>query len=263
MIDEKNRLKEKLSAGAVAFGTCIDTHSPAAVEIAGYAGLDFCRIDTEHTWRKDDSLEQMMRAARIGGIVPLVRVDNDANLIRKALEAGAGGVIVPHVHDEGDVREIVSAAKFPPSGIRGYGSMSLSGKWSTRKPTEWITWSNEQLMIGVMIEEPEAVDRIDNIVSVNGLDFVLFGPSDLSTALGIPGETSHAKIQEALEKVVRSARSRGKHVMMGVGYPWEEAIRRYVRLGCTLIELGHDLSVLHGIWRATVESLGKELGASH
>lgn len=258
MIDGRNSLKEKLSAGRVAFGTCVDTHSPATVEIAGYSGLDFVRIDTEHSWRRDESLEHLMRAAWIGGIVPLVRVDYDANLIRKALEAGAGGIIVPHIAAESDAKEIVSAAKFPPLGKRGYGSFSLAGRWGTERADEWMTWSNEQQMVGAMIEEPEAIERIDDIVSVAGLDFLLFGPSDLSAALGIPGQTSHPKVQEAFERTVKSARRHGKHVMIGVNYPWERKASEHIQLGCTLIELGHELAILHSIWHSSMESLKRE-----
>jgi len=255
MGDKGSRLREKLLSGKVAFGTCVDTHSPATIEVAAYSGLDFVRVDYEHSWQRGDSPEHLMRAARVGGIVPLARVDNDENLIRKALEAGAEGVIVPHVSDESDVKNIVSAAKFPPLGKRGYGSISFSGKWGTGKAAEWIASSNSQLMVGVMIEEPEAIEKIDDITSVPGLDFLLFGPSDLSTILGIPGQTSHPRVQEALEKTVKSAKKHGKHVMIGVNYPWEEKVKQYTELGCTLIELGHELTILYSIWHSSLERL--------
>ncbi len=255
MGDTGSMLRQKLLAGKVAFGTCIDSHSPATIEVAAYSGLDFVRIDYEHSWQRGDSPEHLMRAAHIGGIAALHRVDNDENLIRKALEAGAEAVIVPHVRDESDVKDIVSAAKFPPVGKRGYGSISLSGRWGTGKAADWIASSNTQLMVGVMIEEPEAIEKIDDITSVPGLDFLLFGPSDLSTILGMPGQTSHPKVHEALEKTVKSAKKNGKHVMIGANYPWEEKVKQYTGMGCTLIELGHELPILYSIWHSSLERL--------
>ena len=89
---EKNQLKEKLENEKLAVGSCIYSSSPALVELMGYCNLDFCRIDNEHSWRKDESVENMVRAAAISGIVPLLRIDFDKDVIRKALEIGAGGI---------------------------------------------------------------------------------------------------------------------------------------------------------------------------
>src|SRR4030066_1585280 len=127
---KKNSLREKIRGGETALGTALYSFSPALIELAGSIGLDFCRIDNEHAWRQDESAENMIRGALLAGIVPLLRVDRDnPYLVRKAREGGAGGVIVPHVHDQKDAEEIVQAAKFPPFGKRGYGGLCLSGQW--------------------------------------------------------------------------------------------------------------------------------------
>ena len=104
---KKNNLREKIRRGEIALGTALYSFSPALIELAGYTGLDFCRIDNEHAWRQDESGEHMIRAGLLAGICPLMRVDRDnPYLVRKALEAGAGGVIVPHVHDQKDAEAI-------------------------------------------------------------------------------------------------------------------------------------------------------------
>ncbi len=113
--------------------------SPAIMEVAGFTGLDFCRIDNEHAWRQDEGAENVIRAALLSGICPLLRVDRDnPYLVRKALEAGAGGVIVPHVHDRKDAERIVQAAKFPPSARGGTaGSAFPASGASTGGPNGW------------------------------------------------------------------------------------------------------------------------------
>jgi len=135
----KNRLKEILEEGKLAVGSCVYSSSPALVELAGFCGLDFLRFDNEHSWRRDESTENMIRAAAVSGIVPLLRVDrDDPKMVRKALEIGAGGILVPHINT---AEEVVKAAKFPPRGDRGIGSLCFSARWGTEKATDWMRWS--------------------------------------------------------------------------------------------------------------------------
>jgi len=252
----KNRLKEILEEGKLAVGSCIYSSSPALVELMGYCGLDFCRIDNEHSWRRDESMENMVRASAVSGIVPLLRVDrDDPSVIRKALEIGAGGILIPHVLTAKEVEDIVRMAKFPPKGDRGIGSLCFSGRWGTVKATDWITWSDEEQMVGVMIEDYRTMEQIDEIMAVEGLDYVLFGASDYSTSIGHPGEGSHPEVMEALKDTIRAADRHGKYVCKGVGYPWVENARKLVEMGCHMIELGHDATILRTIWTMKGEEI--------
>ncbi len=254
----KNKLKELLEIGKLAVGTCIDTCSPALVELAGFCGLDFCRIDNEHSWRRDESAENMIRAASVSGVTMLLRVDrDDPNVVRKALEIGAGGILVPHINTPEEVEEIVKASKFPPRGNRGIGTLCFSARWGTVKSTDWIKWSNEEQLIGIMIEDYRAISQLDEIMSIKELDYVLFGPSDYSVSIGLPGETSHPKVMEALKKTIEAAERHGKYVSMGVGYPWVENAKKFVDMGCHMVELGHELSILKSIWSMKGEELRK------
>jgi 2-keto-3-deoxy-L-rhamnonate aldolase RhmA len=252
----RNRLREILEEGGLAVGSCVYSSSPAVVELMGFCGLDFCRIDNEHSWRRDESAEHMMRAASISGVVPLLRIDKgDPELVRKALEIRAGGILVPHVLTAEDVEGVVRAAKFPPQGERGIGSLCLSGRWGTVGAREWMRWSNEEQMIGVMIEDVRAMEQIDEIMAVEGLDYVLFGPSDFSVSIGHPGESKHPRVMDALRETIRAAERHGVYVCRGVGYPWAENARKMVELGCRMIEVGHDASILREIWRRTGEEI--------
>jgi len=200
----------------------------------------------------------MMRAAAVSGIVPILRVDRgDPSLVRKALEIGAGGILVPHVNTAEEVEAVVRAAKFPPRGERGIGTLCFSARWGTVKPADWIRWSHEEQLIGVMIEDRRAMDYIDEIMSVEELDFVLFGSSDYSVSIGRPGETTHPLVMDALRRTIEAAERHGKYVCKGVGYPWVENARKFVEMGCHMIELGHDATILRAIWSRKGEEIRK------
>jgi len=251
----ENRLKETLEEGKLAVGSCVYSSSSALVELMGYCGLDFCRIDNEHSWRRDESAESMVRAAVISGVVPLLRIDHDKDVIRKALEIGAGGILIPHVITPEEVEDVVSAVKFPPRGIRGMGSLNFSGRWGTVGAKEFIRWSDEEQLVGVMIEDIRAMEHVDKIMAVDGLDYVLFGASDFSVSIGHPGEGSHPKVMEALRETVKAADRHGVYVCKGVGYPWVENARKFVEMGCHMIELGHDATILRAIWSRKGEEI--------
>ncbi len=239
-------------------GTCISTLSPIVTEIAGYCGLDFCRIENEHAWRQDESIENVMRAAYVGGIVPLIRIDRgNPYLIRKALEIGAGGVIIPHVNTGREVEEIVRAAKFPPKGDRGFSALCMSGKWGTESGLEWAKWSDQETMVMVMIEDYRALENLEEIMSTDGLDAVVFGPNDYAFSLGIPGQKSHPKVIDGLKKIIESAKKHGKVVKVSVGLPYEENARKFIEMGCQIIELDHDVTILKNVWKTTLAELRK------
>ena len=251
---KENKLKKILKEGKVVFGSCICSFSPSLVELAGFCGLDFCRIDNEHAWRQDESLDNMMRAAVVGDIAALPRIDKgNPYLIRKVYEIGASGFIIPDIQSSEEVKEIIQAAKFPPDGNRGYSGNCFSAGYGTHAGEEWIKWSNKELLIGVMIEDQEAIKDIDHIMALKGLDFVLFGPADYSLSIGLSAPNkNHPKVQDALKRTIEAAKKNNKYVMIGVGFPWEEEAQKYIDLGCQMIEIGHDYSILKTVWKNTL-----------
>lgn len=255
----ENKLKAKMRRGEVALGTAIYSFSPAIVELAGFCGLDFVRIDNEHAWRQDESGETLLRAAMVSDIVALLRIDRDnPYLVRKALEAGAGGVIVPHAHSRKDVEEIVRAAKFPPLGSRGYGGLCLSGQWGIRAGTEWMEWSNRETLVIPMIEDESAVPNLEAILSTEGLDGVFFGPADFSISAGVPLQIGHEKVMTALRKTIEVADKYGKFVIYTAGFPQWETVFKVRELGVKAIELGHDVTILGAVWRRTLQEMEKK-----
>lgn len=259
MKSKENKLKKALKNDEVVYGTCMCALSPNIVELAGYSGFDWCRIDTEHNWRRDGIVEHMIRASEKANISPIVRIDkDDPYLIRKVLEIGAMGFIVPAIKEAEEVREVVKAAKFPPLGERGYSSLNYSGEYGTIPGEEWTNWSNENTMVGVMIETKEAVENIDEIMSIDGLDFVLFGPADYSMSIGLGSpQKDHPKVQKAIKATIASAKENGKYVMLGVGTPWKDQADKYIEMGVNMIEIGHDYSVLGRAWRSALNEVKK------
>jgi len=245
-----NKVRAALAEGRVVIGSVIYSWSPNVMEVAGYAGLDFMRVDLEHSWRRDTSLEELMRAAEISGVEAVVRVEkDDPQMIRRVLETGASGIIAPCDPDVEAVEKAVEAARFPPRGTRGYSGNCRSAAWGTRAGAEWVEWSDSEPMIGVMIEDAQAIECIDEMLAVDGLDFVLFGPADYSMSLGFrrPAKNSD-EVQEALAKTVAAAKKSGKHVMLGVGNDMDEIVR-YAEMGVTMLETGNDCRTLGAFWR--------------
>ncbi|NIS59897.1 MAG: hypothetical protein GTO13_04075 [Proteobacteria bacterium] len=252
-----NKLKKVLKKGEVALGTAVFSYSPAIVEVAGYSGLDFIRIDNEYSWRRDESMEHMIRAATVAEVAPILRIDKGNHyLINKALEIGAGGVVVPDISTREEVEELIKATKFPPRGTRGYSSLCFSGQWGARGGEDWVNWSEHETLVGIMVENEEIITKLDEILSMEGLDFVLFGPSDYSMSIGLRRpQKNHPRVQEAIKKTIEVATKYGKPVAIGIGQPWEEEARKYIDLGCRIIEISNDVVILRSIWKSLTDTL--------
>ncbi|MDI6754529.1 MAG: aldolase/citrate lyase family protein [Thermodesulfobacteriota bacterium] len=247
-----NKFKKVLDEGKVAVGTCVDSYSPAVIEITGYSGLDFCRIDSEYSWRRDESMEHMMRAAALVGITPMVRVEKgNPYLISKAFQVGAGAILVSDIANYEEALAVVKASKFAPRGIRGFSSFSFSGGWGTRGGEDWVNWSDTELLVGIMVENEHIIPHLDQIFAIEGLDYCLFGPADYSMSLGLrSAKKNHPKVQEAIKRTVEAAAKHKKAVGIGIGEPWEEEAKKYMDMGCRFIEIGHELGILSSVWNS-------------
>lgn len=242
MENRPNRLRATLATDGIATGCMIFSWSPNMVEAAGASGIDYVRIDAEHAWRQDGMLEHLIRAADAIGVTSMVRMDNGyPQLLRKALEIGAGAVLVANVGTVAEAVAVVDAAKFPPQGSRGFSSYCRSGHWNSVKAPDWIEWSNAEPMVGIMIEHVSAMDHVDDILAVDGVDFVNFGPADFAMSLGLKGpDRNDERVHGAFLRTIEAARRNGKHVMCNIPTSAEE-VRRHAGLGLTILELGFDV----------------------
>ena len=208
-------MKRKLQDGSTVFGVGARLPEPGIVEILGYAGLDYVRIDGEHGSVGWTEMERMILAAYAVGITPIVRIhENNAAMIMRALDLGAMGILVPHCRNAEDAQHIVDGALYPPQGKRGVGP-GRGIKFGAVSTEDYYAGINDEIVVAAMIEDAEAIENIDEIVEVGGIDVLSIGKSDLAASLGVTGQTSHPKVVEASERVLTAAWQKG----IAVGCP--------------------------------------------
>lgn len=243
--------RQTLDDSRPAFGLNIYSGAPAAVEIAGHKGLDFVFIDTEHTvLGLDLPLERMILAAHVAGVASLVRVpDSNPTGLRKALELGATGVIVPQVHNAEQMRGIIAATKFPPLGRRGGDSSVRSAGYGGPgfDWTEYAQRANNETMIVPMAESFEFFDAIDEILDVPGIDAVHFGPADYALSRGIPVDYSmrDPRVRGAMRELIAKCQPRGIRVMVPCAPASQEQATELLAEGADMLLVGNDLAFLH------------------
>ncbi|WP_079913362.1 HpcH/HpaI aldolase/citrate lyase family protein [Paenibacillus sp. 32352] len=201
----ENRLKRKLGLGEAVFGLIGSIPSPVVVEMIGCAGFDFIIIDTEHVLVNPETLEHMIRAAETSGLTPLVRVSEpNPKEILRVLDAGALGIVVPHVETREQAELIVRSCKYGPIGSRSLNS-GRAGTFGKYDLTQYIERANEEVMVIPMIESRAGVDHAEMILSVPGIDMVLEGAADLSQSYGIPWQTRSPQVKEGLRQLYASS----------------------------------------------------------
>ncbi len=201
----KNTLKETMKTRPV-FGMTIYSGSPAIIEALGINGFDFAFIDAEHSAIEVTDLREIILAARMTGVSPLVRVTKPDDIeIRKALEMGAEGVIVPHVRTVEDMKLCVRSAKFPPLGRRGYDSTVRSAGYgyTNFNAAEYIDMSNATELVIPMAEDFEFMDDLDAIMAVPGIDAINFGPADYALSKNIRKfyDLQQPDVVDAMDKI--------------------------------------------------------------
>jgi 2-keto-3-deoxy-L-rhamnonate aldolase RhmA len=250
----QNEVRRKLGEGKNLLGMMQFTGSPMLVEVMASAGMDFVNIDMEHSPIDNGLAAHLIRAADAAGIAPFVRVPAvDPGAIKKMLNLGAQGVIIPHA-TRADCEAAVSAARYPPEGIRGSCPAIRAARYSQPDWAGFARAANREVTVIPLIEEKEAIDDIDGILAVDGVDIVFLGPFDYSVALGIPGATfEHPMMAAALDRVVKLATARNKYVMTSVGARIDTAYaRRIFGHGVRLISYSADALVFLEACRAIV-----------
>ncbi len=201
---KKNPLKKYLSEQKVTYGSWVTIAHPLIPEVLSHAGFDWLVVDMEHSSIDLSDLLPLIMSIEANGMVPLVRIgENNPNLIKRVMDAGAYGVIVANVCDGAEAANAVNAVKYPPTGSRGVGL--YRAQQFGRKFEEYKKWLAEESVVIVQIEHIRAVKNIDAILTTPGIDGFMVGPYDLSGSMGKPGNFNDPGVVEAIDAIMKAA----------------------------------------------------------
>jgi len=241
-------MKQRLRQHQPLIGTLITIPSPDVAEIMARVGFDYLWIETEHAAMDVAHAQSLIQA--VGGRCPcLVRIpDKDEVWVKKALDTGCDGIVVPQIRSADEARQIVAWSLYPPDGRRSVGVSRAHGYGMAFQ--DYVETVNDELVIVLQAEHTDAVENIAAIVEVAGVHAVLIGPFDLSGSLGVLGQTDHPRVLEAIDTVRRHCQEAG--MPLGIFAADVAMARRYIEQGFTLIALGMDAFFL---WQSAQEAL--------
>jgi len=236
-------LKDKLKRNQLSIGSWITLAHPAIAEIMADAGFEWLVVDMEHSVITIREAEELIRIIGLKGVTPLVRLTSlDANQIKRVMDAGAAGVIVPMVKTAEEAKMAVQAVKYPPLGIRSVGLARAQG-YGTRFD-EYAQSINEKSIVIVQIEHIEAINNLEEILQVDGVDGTIIGPYDLSGSMGKPGRFEEKDVLDKLKQYEDLSRKLQKPLGYHVVQPEYEAILKKIEEGYTLLAFSVDFLFL-------------------
>lgn len=240
-----NAAKARLDKGEIAIGMGI--RGVRGVEIARLmksAGYDWLFIDLEHGATSTETAFQISVAALDAGIAPFVRVPHgEFAMGARCLDAGALGIVIPHVDTVEVARAMVEAFKFRPLGHRSIGGAYPQFGFAPRPADEVMSGLNAATMLVAMVETPQAVENADGIAGVPGIDALLVGTNDLCIEMGIPGKIDDPRVAEAMDRVIAACKKHGKYAALGGVYS-RDLMKQYLSRGFRMVLAGNDISLL-------------------
>ena len=238
-----NLLKSNLQNNQVTIGSWLSIPSPVTAEIMAQAGFQWLVVDMEHSVIDLETMQAMFLALELNKCIPLVRLSGkDPNQAKRVLDAGAYGIITPMVNTVEEAERMVHSVKYPPWGKRGVGLARAQGYGM--KFDDYMEHFNEHSIVIIQIEHKEAVENIDAILSVKGIDGIFIGPYDLSGSYGIPGKLNNPLIVEAEQIVLDAANKYGIPAGIHVVHPDAECLMENVKKGFKFIAYGTDMLFL-------------------
>jgi 4-hydroxy-2-oxoheptanedioate aldolase len=237
----------------VVVGTFSKSLDPAFIEIMGHTGFDFVVLDLEHGPNTVLSLQNLIRAAAVTDLFPIVRVKAQTpSLISEVLDVGAGGIQAPSISCKGDAEGVVQAARFAPLGMRGVCRFVRAADYSSLDRYEYFAHANTTLIV-LQLEGVEAVRNIREILSVSGVDIIFIGPYDLSQSLGVPGDVDNPRVTEAMRRIVDECLTH--NVVVGTFVDTIEGARKWRAAGVKYLCYSVDVGLFTEKCRETIQSL--------
>jgi 4-hydroxy-2-oxoheptanedioate aldolase len=254
-----NKVKQLWREGKASVGSWMNLGSPSCAEIMSHLGFDWIVVDEEHSPVNTETIQQVFVALSTSDTVPMIRVAaNDPAGIARVLDSGAYGVIVPMVNTADEARRAVQACRYPPLGSRSMGF----GRADQYAGKDYKAHANEEIAVIVQIEHIDAVNNIDEILSVPGVDAFFIGPADLAASMGIPvvlGENPDPRHKEAVARIVEAGRRHG--IPSGIHVASADEVNRRIAEGFRFIALGTDVFFLTGSARAALGQVVRDTKA--
>jgi 2-keto-3-deoxy-L-rhamnonate aldolase RhmA len=237
----KNLLKEKLYAGKTSLGTWLSIGSPDVADTLKLLPFDWFLIDLEHSYFTIEQARNIMLSVLDTKITPLVRVgESDQYLIKRALDIGAYGILVPLVNSPEEAARVVNYSKYPPLGSRGVGPVRAASYGNNLK--DYVTTANDEILVGIQIETTQALCKVEEIAATKGVDLVFVGPSDLTMSLGLITDRGNPKVAESMQSVVKVCEKLDK--IPGTLAATADEAKKWQKLGFRFISLGSDSKYL-------------------
>jgi 4-hydroxy-2-oxoheptanedioate aldolase len=236
-----NRFKHALAAGAPQIGLWLSLSDHYSAEVCAGSGFDWLLIDTEHSPNELHMVLAQLQAIAPYPTTAIVRVPwNDMVIIKRMLDAGAQTLLVPYVNTAEEARSAVASTRYPPEGVRGVAGTTRATRFGRVK--DYARRASGELCLLLQVETQQALDNLEAIARVEGVDGVFIGPADLHASLGYPGETANAAVLPKIEDAIRRIRACGK--APGILTADEKLARRYLELGALFVAVGADVGLL-------------------
>lgn len=252
---KENHVKKALKAGQVCIGSMVSSfRSPQIAQIYAVSGWDYLIMDTEHSFFDYGALADIFTVARTEVIVPIMRVTVATYpYLARALDVGAMGVICPHVETPEEVRHILDSCLYAPLGQRGLSmsNIHLAHRPATQK--EYVEWANANILVIIQPETQKAVDNIEKLVSLPGVDAVMIGPHDLSLSLGLVGQLKHPRMVEAYERIIAACQKHG--VAPGIHLTEFDQAKEWLGKGMRFFTFQNDIRMLINAGKAVTQQL--------
>jgi 2-dehydro-3-deoxyglucarate aldolase len=242
-----NTFRRSVTRGEKLIGCWASLASPITTELLGMVGFDWILLDAEHAPNDVLSLVPQLMALKDSRSAPVVRPPaNDSVVIKRLLDSGFFNFLVPFVDSAADAARAVAATRYPPQGIRGVSVGHRGNRYGT--VANYLDIANDNVCVVVQIESRTAVDAIDEILAVEGVDGVFVGPSDLAASYGHLGNSNHPDVQQAIAHVFERTRAAGKS--SGILATVQADAERYMAMGCTIVAVCADLGLLRNAAQA-------------
>lgn len=250
-----NVTRQRLESGKVAFGMSLRmARTMEIARAAASSGFHYISIDLEHSAMPLDVAAQFCSVGLDAGVTPIVRLPTkDARIATPLLDAGCQGIIVPHVNTADDIREAISVCRYPPHGGRSIATCIQAG-WAKIPVSTLGPLVNENVLMIALLESWEAIENVEEIAAVGGLDILSIGSNDLLTDMGLPGGFDHPRVIAAYQAVIAAAERNGKWTRIG-GIFEPDAVRRSIALGSRMVTLDNDFRYLLRAMRASVDDI--------